>query len=115
MPLQHRPAAQQLGLPPTRTRSGDTAIAGLRFRFAPPPTGNGGGDDNALTNNPDHPVGAAQTATLTAIPRLKLPMAAPRAEPSATLNTKATIGRLMLSISRLCLALTWHGLAKALS
>ncbi|WP_231792296.1 hypothetical protein, partial [Sphingomonas sp. CCH9-F2] len=27
--------------------------------FAPPPTGNGGGDDNALTINPDHPVGAA--------------------------------------------------------
>ncbi len=34
-------------------------------------------------------------------------------EPSATLNAKATIGRLMLSITRLCLALAWHGLAEA--
>ncbi|HEV7291074.1 MAG TPA: hypothetical protein VGN79_02050, partial [Devosia sp.] len=46
-------------LSPTRTRSGDAAIAGLRFRFAPPAPGNGGGDDNALTIYPDHPVGAA--------------------------------------------------------
>jgi hypothetical protein len=39
--------------------SGDPAIAGLRFRFAPPPPGNGSGDDNALTNYRNHPVGAA--------------------------------------------------------
>ncbi|WP_208972789.1 hypothetical protein, partial [Escherichia coli] len=44
---------------PAGPGSGNTAIAGLRFRFAPPPTGNGGGDDNALTISPDHPVGAA--------------------------------------------------------
>ena len=61
-PLQHGPTAQQPELPTTGTASGDTAIAGLRFRFAPPPTGNGGGDHNALTINPDHPVGAAQVA-----------------------------------------------------
>jgi iron complex outermembrane receptor protein len=60
-PLQHRPAAQQPGLSPTSPGSGDAAIAGLRFSFAPPPAGIGGGDDNALTNNPDHPVGAAQS------------------------------------------------------
>ena len=35
------------------------AITGLRFRFAPPAPGNGGRDNNALTINPDHPVGAA--------------------------------------------------------
>ena len=57
--LQHRPAAQQPGLPPAGPGSGDTAIAGLRFRFAPPTPDNGGGDDNALTNKPDHSVGAA--------------------------------------------------------
>ncbi len=45
---QHRPVAQQPGLPPTGSGSGDTAIAGLRFRFATPPIGNGGRDDNAL-------------------------------------------------------------------
>jgi hypothetical protein len=43
-----------------RSASGNTAIAGLRFRVAPPTTSNGGGDDNALTIYPDHPVGAAQ-------------------------------------------------------
>ena len=58
-PLQHRPAAQQPRLPTAGPGSRDTAIAGLRFRFAPPPTGNGGGDHNALIINPDHPVGAA--------------------------------------------------------
>ena len=58
-PLQHRPAAQQPGLPPASPGSVSTAIADLRFRFAPPPTGNGGGDDDALTINPDHPVGVA--------------------------------------------------------
>ena len=40
----------------------DTAIAGLRFRCAPPPTGNGGGQDNALTISMDHPAGAAQVS-----------------------------------------------------
>ncbi|MDG6719288.1 hypothetical protein QCE92_14045, partial [Staphylococcus aureus] len=35
-------------------------MAGLRFRFAPPTPGHGGGDNNALTIYPDHPVGAAQ-------------------------------------------------------
>src|SRR3546814_2841311 len=48
-PLQHGPTAQQPRLPPAGTGSGNTAIAGLRFRFAPPPAGNGGGDVNALT------------------------------------------------------------------
>ena len=48
-------------LPATSPGSGDTAIAGLRFRFAPPPTGNGGEDDDALTIEPDHPVRAAQS------------------------------------------------------
>jgi putative transposase len=47
------------GLPPTRTTRGDTAIAGLRFRFAPPAAGNGGGDDDALTIYPDYPVGCS--------------------------------------------------------
>ncbi len=42
-------------------RSDNIAIAGLRFRFVPPTPDNGGGDDNALTIYPDHPVGAAQT------------------------------------------------------
>ena len=56
---KHHPATQQSGLSTSGASRGDTAIAGLRFRFAPPPTGNGGGDDNALTINPDHPVGAA--------------------------------------------------------
>ena len=46
--LQHRSAAQQPGLPPAGPGSGDTAIAGLPFRFAPPPAGDGGGDNNAL-------------------------------------------------------------------
>ncbi len=46
-----------LRLPTASPGNGDTAIAGLRFRFAPPTPGNGGGDDNALTNKPDHPVG----------------------------------------------------------
>ncbi len=58
--LQHRPPAQQPGLPPAGTGGGETAIAGLRCRFAPPTPGNGGGGDDALTINPDHPVGAAQ-------------------------------------------------------
>ena len=57
--LQHCPTAQQPRLSTTRPGSGGTAIAGLRFRFAPPAPGNGGGDDNALTIYPDHPVGAA--------------------------------------------------------
>ncbi|KAH1485944.1 hypothetical protein KXX52_009254, partial [Aspergillus fumigatus] len=58
--------ARQLGLPPTGTRSGDTTIVGLRFRFAPPPPDNGGGDDNALTIYPDHPVGAAHLPVIAA-------------------------------------------------
>ena len=40
--------------------NGDYAIAAFRFRFAPPPAGNGAGGDNALTINPDHSVGAGQ-------------------------------------------------------
>jgi hypothetical protein len=41
-PLQHSQAAQQPQLPPAGARSRNPAVAGLRFRFAPPPTGNGG-------------------------------------------------------------------------
>ena len=60
-PLQQPSAPQRSGLPLTRTRSSDTAIAGLSFRFAPPPTGNGGGHHVALTIlTPAHPVGVAQ-------------------------------------------------------
>jgi hypothetical protein len=62
--LQHCPPAQQPRLSSAASGSGDTAIASRRFRFAPPPTANGGGDDNALSNNLDHPVGAAQLRTL---------------------------------------------------
>jgi hypothetical protein len=35
-------------------------MAALRFRFAPPTTDHGAGDDNALTIKPDHSVGADQ-------------------------------------------------------
>ncbi|WP_369825676.1 hypothetical protein, partial [Novosphingobium sp. HII-3] len=38
--------------------NGKIAIAAFRFRFAPPPAGNGAGGDDALTVNPDHSVGA---------------------------------------------------------
>ncbi|WP_369825686.1 hypothetical protein, partial [Novosphingobium sp. HII-3] len=42
--------------------NGKIAIAAFRFRFAPPPAGNGAGGDDALTVNPDHSVGAGQHA-----------------------------------------------------
>jgi hypothetical protein len=40
------------GLPPTGTRNGDTPIAGLRFRFAPPPPDNSGGQYAGLAPSP---------------------------------------------------------------
>jgi transposase InsO family protein len=58
--LQLRPTAQQPGLPTAGPGNDNTAITALRFRFAPPPNGNGGRDDNALMNKLDDPVGAAQ-------------------------------------------------------
>jgi hypothetical protein len=57
---KHHPATQQSGLSTSGASHGDTAIAGLRLRFAPPTPGNGGGGHNALTIYPDYPVGAAQ-------------------------------------------------------
>jgi hypothetical protein len=39
---------------------GDAAIAAVRFRFAPPTGGSGGGGNDALTIKPDHSVGADQ-------------------------------------------------------
>jgi hypothetical protein len=53
-------APQQLGLPATGPGNRDTAIAVVRFRFAPPTDDNGGGSNNALTIKPDHSVGADQ-------------------------------------------------------
>jgi hypothetical protein len=43
-----RPPAPETASPPS----------GLRFRFAPPPSGYGGGEHNPLTNKPVHSVGA---------------------------------------------------------
>lgn len=62
-PLQHRRTAQQLEQSLACTRSFISAIAGLRFRFAPPAPGNGSGDKNGLPNHPDGLVGAAQEAS----------------------------------------------------
>jgi hypothetical protein len=58
--LQHCPPAQQPGLPTAGARNGLTAISGLRFRFAPPPSGYGGDALNPLTNQSVHSVGADQ-------------------------------------------------------
>ena len=52
-----------------RPGSGDTAIAGLPFRFASPPSGNGCGDNNALTIKPEHPKGAARWNWATSVLR----------------------------------------------
>jgi hypothetical protein len=41
-----------------RPGNGFAAIAALRFRFAPPPGGNGNGGNNALTIDTDHSLGA---------------------------------------------------------
>ena len=58
--LQHDPPAQQPRLPTTGPRNRDAAIAAFRFRYAPPPVGNGQGGSNAPTFNPDHLMGAGQ-------------------------------------------------------
>ena len=60
--LQHCPSAQQPRLSSTGTRNGFTAISGLRFRFAPPPPGYGGGEHNPLTINTAHSVGAGHVS-----------------------------------------------------
>ena len=57
---QHDPPAQQPRLSTTGPGNGFSAIAAFRFRYAPPPDGNGSGGDNALTVNTDHSVGAGQ-------------------------------------------------------
>jgi hypothetical protein len=51
-----------LGYRPPALRNGDI-ISGLRFRFAPPPSGYGGDELNALTNQSVHSVGADQAAS----------------------------------------------------
>ena len=56
--LQHNPTAQQPRLPTAGPGNRDTAIAAFRFRYAPPPAGNGQEGSNALTFNPDHLMGA---------------------------------------------------------
>ena len=58
--LQHDPPAQQPWLPTAGPGNRDTAIAAFRFRYAPPPGGNGEGGNNALTFNLDHSAGADQ-------------------------------------------------------
>ena len=47
-----------LGYQPPAPESDDTVIAAVRFRFAPPTGGNGGGSYDALTIKPDHSMGA---------------------------------------------------------
>ena len=49
---------QQPRLPTVGPGSRCSAIAAFRFRFAPPPGGNGKGGNNALTIHTDHSVGA---------------------------------------------------------
>src|SRR3546814_8871198 len=58
--LQHDPPPQQSWLPTASAGNGFSAIAAFRFRFAPPPGGDGKGGGNALTINADHSVGACQ-------------------------------------------------------
>jgi hypothetical protein len=59
-PLQHRKAAQLVGVPSTSPRNGDIAMVALRFRYAPPAASHGAGGNDALTINADHSVGAGQ-------------------------------------------------------
>src|SRR3546814_3338201 len=54
--LQHDPPPQQSWLPTASAGNGFSAIAAFRFRFAPPPGGDGKGGGNALTINADHSV-----------------------------------------------------------
>src|SRR3546814_6378367 len=60
-PLQHRPAAQRARISATGARGRPIASVALRFRFAPPTANTGDGGVNALTNNPDHAVGAGHS------------------------------------------------------
>src|SRR3546814_3611155 len=60
-PLQHRPAAQRARISATGARGRPIASVALRFRFAPPTDNTGDGGVNALTNNPDHAVGAGHS------------------------------------------------------
>ena len=51
--LQHHPAAQLARLSPASPENGDTAMAALRFRFAPPAARHDTGGNLALTINTD--------------------------------------------------------------
>ena len=61
--LQHRQAAWLAGLSASGPGSGNTAMAVLRSRFAPPTASHGGGGNLALTINADHSVGGGHHQT----------------------------------------------------
>ncbi len=59
-PLQYRPRSQQPRLSPASSGNGDIAMAG--FRFPPPPSGHGEGNDHVLIIKLVHPMGGRSSS-----------------------------------------------------